>query len=97
MISIADRALLIPGIDGIIPEPDPEFSKLIRKVVTKEIPAYIEGDRVFLTNGIPLKKGGKIYGEIASDLPGRNDPCPDCLKQGKQIKWKKCNPSVSFP
>jgi peptide deformylase len=21
---------------------------------------------------------------------GRNDPCPDCFKEGKVIKWKKC-------
>jgi hypothetical protein len=77
-------------MDEIVPEPDPEFSELIKRVVTKEIPAYIEGDRVFLTNGVKIKDGGKLLHEIVADLPGRNDPCPECLKLGKQIKWKRC-------
>jgi uncharacterized protein YecA (UPF0149 family) len=64
-----------------------EFAQLILKVVRKEIPTYIEGDHVYQTNGIPLKKGGKILCEIAADLPGRNDPCP-C---GSGKKFKKCH------
>ena len=68
-----------------------EFGMLIQQVVRKEIPAYIEGDHVYQTNGIPLKKGGKIIKEIAGDAPGRNDPCPFCLEAGKTIKWKKCS------
>ena len=76
--------------EDTVPESDPEFGALIRKVITHEIPAYIEGSRVFKTNGVAMKKGGKILCEIAADLPGRNDPCPYCLDAGKQIKWKKC-------
>ena len=64
-----------------------EFGLLIQQVVRKEIPAYIEGDHVWLTNGIPIKNHGKFIREIAADLPGRNEPCP-C---GSGKKFKKCH------
>ena len=61
-----------------------EFAVLIRQVVHKEIPAFIDGTRVFQTNGVPLKKGGVILREIQG--PDRNDPCY-C---GSNKKFKKC-------
>ena len=64
-----------------------EFGLLIQQVVRKEIPAYIEGDRVFRTNGIPLRNGGKVIEEISASIPGRNDPCW-C---GSNRKFKKCH------
>ena len=29
--------------------------------------------------------------EAATKKIGANEPCPECLKNGKTIKWKKCN------
>ena len=63
-----------------------EFGLLIQQVVRKEIPAYIEGTRVFRTNGIPLKNGGRILQEIVV-IPGRNEPC--LCGSGK--KFKRCH------
>ena len=70
----------------LIVDDNSEFGLLIQQVVSKEIPAYIEGDRVFRTNGIELRKGGKIISEIVVTL-GRNDPC--WCGSGK--KFKKCH------
>jgi uncharacterized protein YecA (UPF0149 family) len=72
-----------------------EFAQLILKVVRKEIPAYIEGEEVWLTDGVRIKEGGKLIKEIVSPilpivkpiLPNRNDPCP-C---GSGKKFKKCH------
>jgi hypothetical protein len=65
--------------NDVVPEPDPEFSELIRKVVHKELPVCILGTNVYFTTG-PLRKGGKILN------PRRNDLCP-C---GSKVKYKKC-------
>ena len=64
---------------------DSEFGILIKQVVHKKIPAFIDGTRVFLTNGITLKKGGVILKEITVEPPGRNDPCPYCFDVGKTV------------
>jgi len=73
-------------MDDLIPEPDdPEFCELIRKVVHREIPAYIDGFRVFVTNGVRIHDGGKILREIPD--PERNEPC-FC---GSGKKFKKCH------
>lgn len=65
----------------VVPEPDPEFGELIRKVVHQEFHSHILilGTDVYFTTG-SLRKGGKIL------TPGRNDPCP-C---GSKVKYKKC-------
>lgn len=61
-----------------------EFGILIQQVVHKEIPAYIEGLKVFVTNGICLKEGGRILREVPG--PERNELC-FC---GSNKKFKKC-------
>lgn len=76
-------------MEGIKPieEVDPEFAEWVRKITHREIPYSISGTEVY------LKRDGKYYQvDIPKeDEPGRNDPCPYCLKEGKSIKWKKCS------
>ena len=61
-----------------------EFGQLIQQVAHKDIPAYIEGLRVFITNGVPLKEGGRILREVPNFE--RNELC-FC---GSGKKFKKC-------
>jgi uncharacterized protein YecA (UPF0149 family) len=67
-----------------------EFGQLIKLVANNKIPAYVDDPHVYLTNGVPIKKGGAIIREVSSIapiiLPGRNDPC-FC---GSERKYKKC-------
>jgi uncharacterized protein YchJ len=57
-----------------IEETDPEFAELIKRVVAKQIPAFVDGSRVF----------SKITGkEVRLE---RNERCP--CESG--LKWKKC-------
>ena len=59
---------------NLVEETDPEFAELIKKVVAKQIPAFIDGSRVF----------NKITGkEVQLE---RNERCP--CESG--LKWKKC-------
>jgi len=69
-----------------IDEVDVEFASLIKKVVTREIPAAIAGDRVFRTNGAaPKSNEFELLNEVAFHV-NRNDPCV-C---GSSKKFKKC-------
>jgi uncharacterized protein YecA (UPF0149 family) len=90
------------SVEAVIPIDDTdEFALLIRDVCQGIRPAYVEGDRVFLTNGERMKNDGVIIKEVTEqDDPealrklylavtttaGRNDPCP-C---GSGKKFKKC-------
>jgi uncharacterized protein YecA (UPF0149 family) len=67
-----------------------EFGLLIQQVVRKEIPAYIEGDDVWLMGESSIKNRRKFIRKIAADLPGRNDPC--LCGSGK--KFKKCHGGI---
>jgi uncharacterized protein YecA (UPF0149 family) len=61
-----------------IEETDPEFARLVLKVVNGEIKAKVQDNKVYRRVGIKLE-------EVSGDI-GRNDPCP-C---GSGKKYKKC-------
>lgn len=69
-----------------IEEVDQEIADLFHDIVHKK---YIHGiEKLYI--GKDHIRFKPVTPPVISQSVKRNDPCPECLKMGKKLKWKKC-------
>jgi hypothetical protein len=68
-----------------IEKTDPDLAEFIRGVVNKEKPCGVKS--------FSISRNGDLYVKtdtVHVEKINRNEPCPYCLKNGIEIKYKKC-------